>query len=220
MTALFDAALKESNVYEPYADREVDPALKKLSKDGKFPYIDQGVAYFEIVRTFVKDWMSKAGSACDDAQALEFYNAVRDSSKGQKYEIPAHSHGNMVNLCAQIIFTVTAFHELVGAVTDYVGVLADRAGFRMQEGKDEIDVQSGIIAAVIGASTSVRMPDLMDKFENFFGVGGAPEWERELWEKFLGDLAKQSEAVKAADAKRGVEFKYFDPARFECSISV
>jgi len=220
MQAVFDSAFKESIVYEPYADRKVDPGLKKLSDEGKFPYISEGVAYFEIVRTFVKKWMAKAGDACKDEHALEFYNAMRKASKGQKYEIPEHSDENMANLCAQIIFTVTAFHELVGAVTDYVGVLPNRAGFRSCRGKTEVDIQSFIIASCIGASTSVRMPVLMSKFENFFGVGGAPEWEREHWEAFRSDLAKQSQAVKAADAKREVEFKYFDPARFECSISV
>lgn len=220
MTQLFNKAIKESNIYEPFADRKVDPVLQQFSDDGKFPYIAEGVAYFEVVRTFVKNWISKAGDACKDDQAMDFYNAMRESSKGQKYEIPEHSDENMANLCAQIIFTVTAYHELVGGITDYVAVLPDRAGFRMCEGKTEVDTESFILGSITGASTSIRMPRLMHKFENFFGSKDSPDWEREHWDTFLGDLAKQSEAVKAADANRKVEFKYFDPARLECSISV
>ena len=83
-----------------------------------------------------------------------------------------------------------------------------------------MDAQAFLISIVIAGLTSVRNPSLMREFKNFFGAGGAPSWEREVWTNFLGKLEIQSQAVQAADAKREVEFKVFDPARFECSVSV
>lgn len=102
---------------------------------------------------------------------------------------------------------------------DYT-LLPSRAGFRLtKKDPSEVDFQSYLLTNVISASTSVPMPMLMQKFPNFFGVGG-PEWERTVWDSFHSKLVAQSEKVQAADKKRAVEYKYFDPARFECSVSV
>jgi hypothetical protein len=66
------------------------------------------------------------------------------------------------------------------------------------------------------------MPKLMSKFDNFFGAGGAPAWEKSVWSSFQTKLAEQSVKVQQEDANRpqGMEFKYFDPAELECSVSV
>lgn len=108
---------------------------------------------------------------------------------------------------------------MIGHVVDYT-LLPSRAGFRLtKKDPSEVDFQSYLLANAISASTSVPMPMLMQKFPNFFGVGG-PEWERTVWDAFHTKLVAQSEKVQAADKKRAVEYKYFDPARFECSVSV
>jgi hypothetical protein len=66
------------------------------------------------------------------------------------------------------------------------------------------------------------MPQLMNEFNGFFGAGGAPAWEKDVWASFNEKLKVQSMKVQEEDTKRpaGLEFKYFDPARFECSVSV
>jgi len=221
MEEVFDMAYTSCTVYEPFADKKYNPALQKLSDEGKFPYISEGAEYFEIVRSLVRDWLEKAGDAATDEQAKAFYKAVKDSSKGQKYELPEmDTEDAMVNLLSQIIFTVTAYHELVGHVIDYT-ILPSRAGFRLtKKNPSQIDLQSFLLANLITASASVAMPRLMHSFGNFIGVGGAPAWETTVWADFQSKLGVQSKKVKAADAKRVVEFKYFDPERFECSVSV
>ena len=209
------------DVYEPFADRKYNPALEQLSYAGKFPYISEGAEYFEIVRSLVRDWLEMAGDAATDRQAKAFYRAVKNSSKGQKYVIPKMDTDDaMVNLLSQIIFTVTAYHELVGHVVDYT-ILPSRAGFRVtKKNPSQIDLQSFLLSNIIAASTSVAMPSLMNSFEDFFGVGGAPAWEKDVWGDFQRKLRAQSQKVKNSDRWRDVEFNYFDPERFECSVSV
>ena len=80
-----------------------------------------------------------------------------------------------------------------------------------------MDAQAFLISIVIAGLTSVRNPSLMRQFKNFFGAGGALLWERA---NFVSKLEIQSKAVQAADAKREVDFKAFETARFECSVSV
>lgn len=217
---LFDAGYKASNIYEPFADHKVCPALKKLSDEGKFPYLSEGIAYFELVRSFVREWLDASGDAVSDDAAKGFYNEVKESTKGQKYELPDFETVDaMVNLISQMIFCVTAYHELVGGVVDNAR-LPSRGVFRCTENATQMDAQAFLITIAITGSTSIKNPPLMREFKNFFGAGGAPSWEREVWTNFLGKLEIQSQAVQAADAKREVEFKVFDPARFECSVSV
>lgn len=219
---VFDMAYEQCDIYKPFPDHTLAPEIEKLCKEDKFPYITQGRTYWNIVHKFVSNWITESGDAAHDAQAMSFYEKLRVSSEGQAYEIPQHTSDNeMINLITQIIFTVTAYHELVGNVTDYLK-LPTRAGFRLLEDHrgTSIDIQSWLLGCLIGASTSIRMPQMMRPYDNFFGSDGAPVWERSIWNGFIGDLDQQSEKVKEADTKRGVEFKYFDPERFECSISV
>jgi hypothetical protein len=220
MEAVFDMSYEQCNIYQPFPDHELAPEIEQLSKEGKFPYISQGRAYWKLVQKFVSSWIDASGDAAEDDQALLFYNNVRKQSAGQAYELPEYkSKDDMINLITQTIFTVTAYHELVGGVVDYVKY-PSRNGFRLIEGETEIDTQSWLLTALIGASTAIRMPQLARPFEKFFGAGGAPVWEREVWESFTSDLEGQSKKVQAEDAERSVEYKYFDPARFECSVSV
>jgi len=220
MEAVFDMSYEQCRIYQPFPDHELAPEIEQLSNEGKFPYISQGRAYWKLVQKFVSSWIDSSGDAVEDHQAMMFYNNVRKQSAGQAYELPEYkSKDDMINLITQTIFTVTAYHELVGGVVDYVKY-PSRNGFRLIEGETEIDTQSWLLTALIGASTAIRMPQLARPFDKFFGAGGAPAWERDVWDSFTSDLEGQSKKVQAADADRSVEFKYFDPARFECSVSV
>ncbi|KAL3931647.1 MAG: hypothetical protein SGBAC_011210 [Bacillariaceae sp.] len=221
MKDVFASSFTSCTIFEPFSERSYNPALQKLIDEGKFPYASEGEEYYEIVRKFVHDWLEKAGDAATDAQATAFYNGMKESTKGQAYEIPEMSEPNaMVNLLSSIIFTVTAYHELVGHVVDYT-ILPSKAGFRLNK-KDplHIDLQSFLYTEAVAASTSTRMPQLMSSFPNYFSAGGAPSWERDVWNTFQADLQSQSTKVQRDDAEREVEFKYFDPAHFECSVSV
>lgn len=219
MVDVFEHSYKSCTIFEPFADRKYNSAVEELIDEDKFPFASQGKAYYEIVRDFVKDWISNCAEAASDAEAMAFYNAVKAGTKGMKYEIPEYSQENMINVLSSIIFAVTGYHELIGHVVDYT-LLPSRAGFRLtKKDPSEVDFQSYLLTNVISASTSVPMPMLMEKFPNFFGVGG-PEWERTVWDSFHTKLVAQSEKVQAADKKRAVEYKYFDPSRFECSVSV
>ena len=218
---LFEMAFKTCNVYEPFSKRKYIPAVQKLADEGKLPYVSEGAEYDEIVRSFVRNWLKHSGDAASDDHAKAFYDAMKKSTKGHMYRLPDWSTEDaMVDLLTAIIFTVTAFHELVGNVVDFTA-LPTRSGIRLSKrDPTRIDLQSFLVTALISASTSLRMPSLMSTFANFFGVGGAPSWEIDVWQQFQDDLAEQSKKVNEDDKSRPVEFKFFDPANFECSVSV
>ena len=222
LVEVFEGSFESCDIYKPFPMRKTHPALLALSKEGKLPYMSEGTGYYNIVKKFVKQWLDEAGDAANDDLAETFYEAMKAGTKGQSYELPDYETADsMVDLLSQIIFVVTAWHELVGGVVDYVS-LPSQCGFRITEDDSQIgsDLQSYFLMGIVGASTSIRMPFLMRGFKNFFGKGVGQDWEVTVWGDFLAALEKQSEAVKKADAKRAVEFKSFDPENFECSVSV
>lgn len=222
MKDMFDAYYKASNIFEPFVDRKVSSAVQELSDKGKFPYLSEGIAYYKVVHEFVNEWLDAADYRKVDAAAKAFYDTVKEDSKGQMYVLPEFKEGDdmLINLLSQMIFVVTAYHEVTGGgVTDYFR-LPTRFGFRCTKNATQMDAQSFLTATMIAGSTSVTMPFLMCDFKNFFGAGGAPGWERDVWNKFLGKLEILSKAVKTADANREIEYKAFDPEILKCSISM
>jgi len=224
---VFNNAYSTSVAYEPFTDREIkNPKLKELAypegdgETSKFPYLSEGCEFYEITRTFVREWLEKAGDEAKDEYALAFYEAMKKTSKGQAYELPEYSHDNMVNLITTVIWTVTCYHELIGHVPDYT-CLPTRAGLRIaKRDKTQVDIQAFLLGAFVTAATSPPAPQLMAEFPNYIGAGGAPEWERDVWTKYLAQMGLQTKKVQAREMKSDFEFKYFDPSLFECSVSV
>jgi len=225
LRAVFELAHETCNIYEPFSSRTYAPAVQKLAEEGKLPYVTHGSEYYEIVKKFVEDWLEKGGgdAIVTDPKTQEFYSEIRKTTLGftKGYVLPeSHSKENLVNLFSSIIFAVTCWHELVGYAVDYV-LLPTTAGVRITKNNpSRIDLQSYLLSGVIGAATSLRMPNLMRSFPAYFGAGGSPAWERDAWTTFQADLRAQSTKVKADQKKTNVEFKFFDPENFECSVSV
>ena len=84
---LFDISFNTRNVFELFSERSYNPALEKLAQEGKFPYKTLGSQYNDIVRTFVRKCLGKTGASATDEQATAFYNGMKNSTKGQKYEL-------------------------------------------------------------------------------------------------------------------------------------
>lgn len=221
---IFQFSRDTSDIFKPFKKRAVNPALQALVDAGLFPFISQGLLYYKVVESFVLHWLSAAGDLAKDDQALAFYESVKQSSMGQKYEIPEYTGDeSMIDLITQAIFVVTAYHELVGYVRDVTEPSVSTGRISDCDGTQN-DVQSFLFVMFTNASTSLRFPFLMQEYPNYFGSGGAPAWERTLWDSFVVDLETISEQVQEADTSRieagHPEFKFMDPARFECSVSV
>ena len=222
MQQVFDHSKADSITYQPFPNRTIaNPTLRKLEKEGGFPYLTEGCEYYEIARDMVRDWLERAGDAATDESALKFYDAMKKTSEGQEYEFPEYSANNMVDMLATIVFAVTGYHELVGHVPDYTDY-PNKAGFRISKSDPlQVDAQSFLLASVIAASTSLPAPELMKDFPNFIGVGANTDtWESDVWKTFQDHLKIQHEKVQSRHKKRDFEFIYFDPENFECSVSV
>ena len=117
-----------------------------------------------------------------DKQTKDLYNQIMNSTEKQAYTLPSEfSMDSTVNLIAQDIFNVTAFHELVPQVT-YTQYQSG-VGLRLVDNATSTDLQSYLIGAVITALTAASTAKRMGEVENRFTTGWAPEHERVLRSK-------------------------------------
>ena len=219
ITEVFESGVKDCIHFHPFGKRDLIPELQELSDTGRFPFHSEGNAYYNIVRDFVASWIKKSGAAASDEMAKEFYEELRDVSIGHSYELPEFSEEALIDTISQCIFVVTCYHEIIGTIVDYTSNCMSQ-GTRMRDDETVSDVQGFAIFALLTASTGAKVPMLIKPFDNYFGEGGAPLWEKKKWNDFLKALEVQSAKVQADDEARDFEFKFFDPSRFECSISV
>lgn len=217
---IFSNGIENCNMYEPFPKRNMIPELITLSDEGKLPYHQEGCEYYAIVEVFVRDWLKKAGPQAVDADARAFYDEIQESSIGEKYELPKYSgEDDMVNVLTQCIFTVTCYHEIIGTIIDYTGD-PYAMSTRVVDGATQADVQAFMIFLLVTASTALKVPMLMAPYADYFGVDGAPKWEKREWREFQKKLEAQSKKVLKKQKERDFEFLFFDPARFESAISV
>jgi hypothetical protein len=218
---VFESSYKACNIFQPFTEQAIGPDLKKMSDEGKFPMYADGVAYFNVVREFVREWMETAGDSVNDDHANNFFRQLKEASKTQAYEIPiCETDEERINVLSQLIFVVTAYHELVGTVIDYAQLPSFMGLRALRDGSTTTDLQAYLNALGLAAFTALRMPDLMSSFPNFFGKDGAPEWEVTVWSNFQTKLKIRSEQVEEANKTRKYPFKTFDPVQLECSISL
>ena len=228
---VFEQCVGGSKIFQPFPEQEFGEELQKLADEGKFPYRSEGLAWYKVVEEFVTEWVTEAGieQVLDD-QGQSFYQDIVASTKNQSYQVPTEcNQENLVNVLTQFIFNATLYHELVGTIVEY-SEKPSHAGFRVlspghverrEDGQNFVDLQSYLYSAGITACTGVRMPSLVGKFENYFGAGeGVPLWERKVWDGFQEKIRIQSTKVREANKERRFDCKTFDPAEFECAISL
>jgi hypothetical protein len=227
MLKIFKNSFQNSNVWQPFPQRNMRPELLEMSSNGKLPYHSEAVEYYKIVEEFVREWIRAAGeNYATDKHAKQFYDEIRKSTVGQKYSLPEFTGiESTVDVLTQSIFVVTCYHEIVGTLIDYTNDISF-GGFRV--GKDdedgnactEKDVQGFLFSNLLTASTGLQVPMLMKPYKNYFSQDGAPEWEAEQWNKFQASLEAQSKKVKESRTKDDIQFLSFDPKRFESAVSV
>lgn len=208
-----------STIFEPFSNKDFGKPLQDLGDE--FPFMSDGLEYFDILMKFVEEWLDHSGDNIKDDDALAFYSHVQKSTMGQKYEIPAYeTKEDLCKLIAQFIWNSTALHELVGNTVGDFSQFQDGWCLRIVDNATKADAQGYLIGLILAALTSLRTPKLASAFMNYFAKGDAPPWERTVWNNFQSALKEQGQKVEEKNKSRRFPSKYFNPLQFECAISV
>ncbi|GAB5368252.1 hypothetical protein AAMO2058_001303100 [Amorphochlora amoebiformis] len=216
--------IQDCQIFRPFPQWVEGKELIKMAKVGRFPFLEDGLNYYNTIRKFVQAWIQTSVDTnyLDDrnlAQLRDFYYEIKTKCLDFSYQPPHFSLDAAQDLITQFIFNVTGYHELVGSLVDFACSLR-HCSARCRPGATTNDLQSFLMCAAVAALTSIRTPPLMSDFPNFFAKDGAPEWEIKVWAAFQKDLGELVVLNKKKNASRPHPFRYFQPDQLECSVSI
>jgi hypothetical protein len=184
-----------------------------------FAYAADGLAYWSEVRSFVEAYVALyfAEGAFPDDDLVRFSNDLGAVIPNAMHITDRNS---LVDLCAQIIFNATAYHQQVGgAIGDNVahlglGAPALRAGNDVETMYPSKNTMYQ--AYMLGALTNLGMPKLLEDFSHVMLDDAA----RQLVAGFQTRLRALSEHVRGLNAKREQPMVTFDPSYLEVSVAI
>mmetsp|Transcript_38046 Transcript_38046/g.123077 ORF Transcript_38046/g.123077 Transcript_38046/m.123077 type:complete len:1230 (+) Transcript_38046:108-3797(+) len=195
-----------------------------------FPIATDGLKVWRLIAKYVRAFL---GVFYEDDSALLADNEVGcfygsfETQFGTPWRLPPLSLDSLTTLLADLIWNVTAGHELVGSIVEYLTVPDGLPG-KLAPGATQPDVQSFAQALVVISLTGVKQPPLIDDYTHLFQCA---EWEADKQQAalrvvrdFQADLVECAEELDALNTRRiaegGAEFVTFNPRLFETSVSI
>ena len=207
--------------YETFKDGVVRRglALDSLGADHSrfLPSVSDGMEYWTRTRAFVDDVCDRSGAV---ASALgrgrdatrRWWDAIAAAYTGGLPELGEESLRDMLT---QVVFTVSATHEHVGNVAQYIRNPTLAAG-KLWPGQTIADKQSSLHLCVVGAITGLEMPKLMEDFSHLM----PDEHSRQAVRTFQNNLEDWQVELDARNARRVQPFVSFSPRELSCSIAI
>jgi hypothetical protein len=209
-------------------------AARGLSPEfvARWPYAVDGLRLWACMERYVAGMIDvfypdEATLAADDEVAA--FWASFETQFQTPWGLPALTRKSLVALVTDLVFQVTAQHELVGSIGEYLrtphGLLT-----KLAPGASEGDVQSTCQSLILISLTGIHKPALQGDWSHIFhgmdGAWGARRHERVLGcvELFQADLTACAEAIDDANRVRvremGLPFVAFHPRNLLTSVSI
>mmetsp|Transcript_11483 Transcript_11483/g.40878 ORF Transcript_11483/g.40878 Transcript_11483/m.40878 type:complete len:1212 (-) Transcript_11483:137-3772(-) len=193
-----------------------------------WPLAQDGELVWNTFHKYVSDYLgifySSEESVAQDIQVVDFW-AFFDVHI--KWKLPALTLASLTALVTDLMFMVTAGHELLGSIVEY---LTTPGGLmpKLVAGKSEPDVQTFAQALIVISLTGFRMPPLMGDWTHIFQVDSWDPTSRQraldLARKLQADLAAASDEISDCNIQRERrgehKFVAFDPRILETSVSI
>ena len=197
-----------------------------------WPLARDGLAVWRVVETYVRAYLDVFYPTGDeallgDAEVVAFW-AHFETQCDAPWGLPPLSTDSLVSLLTDLIWWVTAGHELVGSIVEYL-TTPHGLPTKLAPGATMPDVQSFGQALVIIALTGVRQPALLSDWTHLFAVDGWTAAQREgalaAVRQFQRDLIECAEEIDELNERRqrvpgGRRFVAFNPRIFETSVSI
>lgn len=183
----------------------------------EYPYATDGLLYWDCIVAFLRE----AFAASDGLKQV--LHAQRDETVRWWEDLRAHlvgglpelSEETLIDFLAHTIFSVTAFHNHVGTVTDFVMDPTFTAG-KVWPGATIADKQSTTHLCVVASITGFEMPGLMGDFSHLMPDGGA----RQAVNMWHTRLRQVEEEIAGRNAQRQQPLLTFLPSRMAISVAI
>lgn len=183
----------------------------------EYPYATDGLLYWDATLAFVRDAFERSdalkqvlGSQRDET--LQWWDDLRTHLVGG---LPELSLDTLTEFLAHTIFVVTAFHNHVGTVADFVMDPTFTAG-KVWPGATMADKQSTTHLCVVASITGFEMPRLMGDFSRLMPDAQA----REVVNRWHLRLREVEAEIASRNAARAQPFLSFLPSRMAISVAI
>jgi len=160
-------------------------------------------------------------AVCCDAALVEYwkFRCAEHYTRG----LPALSKETLVDQLTHGCFTVTAGHQVVGDIVQYV-TIPNGMCFQVRPDHNMMDARQMTNVLSITASTGRQMPLLREDWSHLLASPNDNSDQRlrykELHRQLVQDLTAVSHAVQERCKEQPVAFTELDPLAFECSVSI
>jgi len=182
-------------------------------------------AYHSFFSSYVNFFYKDHEDILVDGELGDFWECVDlrgNMGSSSRYGLPQLSRESLINYLTHVAFTVTAWHELVGTVIQYVLPPAKGIGIKIRPGRERSDVQAVVEQLSSVALTGMVNPMIMSNWKHL--LPEHPE-VHQFHDQLMDDLKKIVEKVDALNAtvpnaSRPYRCQTFNPKYHETSVSL
>jgi len=184
-----------------------------------------------VLHTYIRSYLTifyPGGDAevTADCELVAFW-AHFETQIDAGWQLPPLSFDTLATLLTDLVWWVTAGHEFVGAIVEYL-TPPNGLPAKIVDGKTEVDVQSYAQALVIISLTGIGQPPLMSDWTHLFKVDSWPKDRQQaaldVVRQFQEDLAACADEVEGLNLLREARgerrFVAFNPRILETSVSI
>jgi len=195
-------------------------AAKRIEGLGDaFPYATDGLALYDILHTYTKDYLSiffPGESMVQDAAVRAWWRGIVSLAPTLGLA-PLNRAQQLIDLITQVMFTVTGFHYQVGRVSPY---LLDPAFLtcKIRTGSQMSDIQATVQVLNLCALTGLEQPLLIGDYTHLF-LEQSKERVIAVFKHYQQALIQLSADIEKRNKHREQPFQTFNPTLLSVSVS-
>jgi hypothetical protein len=184
-----------------------------------YPYATDGLALYDILQTYVEEYLDiffPGDAAIHDPAIRAWWQGAVAFAPTLNLG-PLNRRRQLVDLLAQLLFTVTGFQAQVGAVVQY---LLDPAFItaKIRAGTQMSDVQATVQVLNLTALTGLEQPPLIGDYTHIF-LEEHKDRTLAAFERYQRALLRLSAEIERRNEHRDQPFETFNPAFLDVSVS-
>jgi len=186
----------------------------------KFPYATDGLALYEILEKYVREYFAiyfPGETAVKDASIRHWWIALTKQAPNLGLK-PLQTAEQLIRVTTHFMFTVTGLHGQVGDVIAYT---CDPAfvGSKIREGQTIGDVQATVQLINITVTTGLTQPSIIGDYRHTL-----PDYKKEqallVFEAYQQALKQLARDIDARNLTREQPFQTFNPTILDSSVSI
>jgi len=195
-------------------------AAKRVGPLGdKYPYATDGLALYEILRTYAQDYLDiffPGESVVQDPAVRAWWQGFVELAPTLGLA-PLNKASQVVDLIAELMFIVTGMHAQVGAVVPY---LLDPAFLTCKIRPDVrmADVQTTVQVLNLAALTQLRQPPMIGDYTHLF-LDSRKAQAIAAFQRYQAALVALSHDIEGRNQHRDQPFETFNPVFLKTSVS-